>query len=228
MIQIESWAAEFAQKLQKAFGQRLLFLGYQGSYGRGEATDHSDIDIVTVLDQAAPADLDQYRELVRSMPQGELACGFLCGREELAGWPRYDSLGLLLDTKPVVGDLRELLPEFTREDVWEALKIGASGLYHAACHTYLYGGNPGGALAGLGKAAFFCLRFWALCRDGHYYPSKRELAGVLSGRERDLLRLTEARESGEARSPEEIQADYALLLDWAGEILKSPPPWEEA
>ena len=85
MIQIESWAAEFAQKLQKAFGQRLLFLGYQGSYGRGEATDHSDIDIVTVLDQAAPADLDQYRELVRSMPQGELACGFLCGREELAG-----------------------------------------------------------------------------------------------------------------------------------------------
>lgn len=73
MVEIRAWTESFAQKLQGHFGPRLLFMGYQGSYGRGEATPESDIDIVTVLDAVAPADLDAYRTLVQAQPQGELA-----------------------------------------------------------------------------------------------------------------------------------------------------------
>ncbi len=215
MVEIEKWAAAFAQELQNAFGARLLFVGYQGSYGRGEATPESDIDIVTVLEEVATEDLDLYRRLVRAQPQGGLACGFLCGKKELAAWPRYDLYGLVLDTKPVLGDLRDLTPAFTQEDAREALRIGAANLYHAACHTYLYSGAPEAALPGLGKAAFFCLRLQALLRDGVYRHSKRELLPALEGREKQLLAL-----SLEPGAVEPRQA-YGLLLDWCAGILKN-------
>lgn len=220
MIDIVSWTNALAEKLASHFGPRLRFLGYQGSYGRGEATPHSDIDIVTVIDKLTADDLARYQEIVKEMPCSELACGFICGAEELLAWPKYDSLGLLLDTKPVLGDLKALLPEFTASDRREALAIGASGLYHAACHSYLYKSAPKDALPGLAKAAFFCLRFWALCRDGQYYPSKRELAAVLAGRERELLRLSAEPERTAGFGPEEVREAYGLLIDWCGEVLR--------
>ena len=41
---------EFLQALDRAFGERVWFVGLQGSYGRGEATETSDIDVVVILD----------------------------------------------------------------------------------------------------------------------------------------------------------------------------------
>ncbi len=212
MIEIKAWAAQLAKKLQEAFGPRLLFLGYQGSYGRGEATPQSDIDIVTILDKVGLPDLETYRRLVRAQPQGELACGFLCGQRELSGWPRYDLYGLLLDTKPVLGDLHTLAPKLTEADAREALRIGAANLYHGAVHTYLYSGALEEALPGLMKAAFFCLRLWALLETGAYHASKKELRGVLPSREKALLDL-ENLPVGEA---------YERLIRWCGEILAPP------
>lgn len=44
----------YLQKLlaacQQAFGADLLYMGLQGSWRRGEATEHSDIDVVVVLE----------------------------------------------------------------------------------------------------------------------------------------------------------------------------------
>ena len=34
---------------RELFGERLWFVGLQGSYGRGEATDTSDIDVVSLF-----------------------------------------------------------------------------------------------------------------------------------------------------------------------------------
>lgn len=39
------------QRLNKSFRDRVWFVGLQGSYGRGEATETSDIDIVVILDE---------------------------------------------------------------------------------------------------------------------------------------------------------------------------------
>ena len=189
MLQIDLWSETFAEKLKEAFGTRLKFLGYQGSYGRGEAAPQSDIDIVTVLDHVDTDDLDRYRLLVREMPHGELACGFLCGTRELYHWPKFDLYGLLLDTKSVWGNLLDWIPALTADSLREALQIGVSNLYHAACHTYLYHENPKTALSALGKQAFFCLRFCSLLKDGVYRAAKKDLFPCLDSREKALLSL---------------------------------------
>lgn len=191
IVDIRSWVTQFSQLLKGSFGERLRFVGYQGSYARGEATQSSDLDIVAVLDHVDTHDLDVYRELVGSMEQGELACGFLCGEWELRGWPLYDLYTLWLDTKPVLGDLAPLLPPLNRQNAWEALQVGAANLYHAACHTYLYATDLQSPLPELGKSAFFCLRFFALLRDGTYHPTYGELQEVLEGPSWDCCHFPE-------------------------------------
>ena len=213
MIEIGSWAREFAGRLRAEFGPRLLVMGYQGSYARGEATPESDIDIVTILDEVAAADLRRYRCVVGTMPEGGLACGFICGERELRCWPRYDLLSLALDTRPVLGSLEGYLPEFTDGDRREALRVGAANLYHAACHACLYG-DRAEKLPGLLKAAFFCLRLWALVREGRYRATKAELAQTLTGRERRILDML----TGEM--PDDVDEAYSLLTGFASEALR--------
>lgn len=220
MIDIEAWSAEFAGKLRACFGPRLKFLGYQGSYGRGEAGEGSDIDIVAVLDRLGAEDLEKYRGLVREMPSGELACGFICGEEELRGWPKFDSLSVLLDTKPVYGELRPLMPAFTREDCRAAAAAGASGVYHGACHSYLYKENPAEALPGLGKAAFFCMRLCRLAAAGEYTARKADLLKLVGERERAILRLSMEPEWAAGLSPQEAREAFAGLIAWSGEMVR--------
>ena len=59
-----------------------MFIGYQGSYARQEATDRSDVDMVVILDKLSTDDLKLYRSIVKSMPFSEKACGFICGLPE--------------------------------------------------------------------------------------------------------------------------------------------------
>ena len=44
MIDIKAWIEEFTYKVGQTFPNRVWFIGLQGSYGRDEATDTSDID----------------------------------------------------------------------------------------------------------------------------------------------------------------------------------------
>ena len=46
MVVIESYLSRLIDRLQNQFGTRLLYVGLQGGYLRGEATDTSDIDFV--------------------------------------------------------------------------------------------------------------------------------------------------------------------------------------
>ena len=66
-IDIRAWLDQAQASLQAAFGPRLLFLGLQGSYGRGEAQEGSDIDLVVILDEAAPEDWRIYRGLLSAL-----------------------------------------------------------------------------------------------------------------------------------------------------------------
>ena len=51
MIDITNWMQNFLQTLKSTFANRVWFVGLQGSYGRGEATETSDIDVVVILDE---------------------------------------------------------------------------------------------------------------------------------------------------------------------------------
>ena len=60
MIDITTWMSEFLQKLNHKFENRVWFVGLQGSYGRGEARDTSDIDVVVIFDKLSAADIQEY------------------------------------------------------------------------------------------------------------------------------------------------------------------------
>lgn len=212
MVNIETWMNDLAGKLTEQFGSRLLFLGLQGSYGRGEANEDSDIDVVTVLDRVELADLDAYRAIVCEMPEGEKACGFLCGAAELNCWPKYDLLSLVQDTRAVCGTLEGLLPSLERDDLAEAVSVGASALYHAAVHKYLYGSRESwpGFLRNAHKSAFFVLRALHELRTGENVRAKRDLLPRLSGDEREILARSLA--TDEAEQPESA---FARLLRWS-------------
>ena len=60
MIEINTWMNEFLSTINDAFGDRVWFVGLQGSYGRGEATETSDIDVVVILDELSITDIHKY------------------------------------------------------------------------------------------------------------------------------------------------------------------------
>jgi predicted nucleotidyltransferase len=64
MIDITQWMEQFLRAVEERFGDRLWFVGLQGSYGRGEATETSDIDPVVILDALTPAAVAAYTRIV--------------------------------------------------------------------------------------------------------------------------------------------------------------------
>ena len=85
------------------FGERIRFLGIQGSYGRGEATAESDIDVVLLLDGLQLEDLQAYDEAVSALPMREKLCGFVGGWEELIHWDKADLFQFIQDTITFAG-----------------------------------------------------------------------------------------------------------------------------
>ena len=57
MIDISAWMNTFLKALNDTFGDRVWFVGLQGSYGRGEATQTSDIDVVVILNASSAKDI---------------------------------------------------------------------------------------------------------------------------------------------------------------------------
>lgn len=207
-VEIDPWMAELEGRIKDTFGPRLLFLGLQGSYRRGEASAESDIDVVAVLDRLDAEDLPCYRALVRAMPHGALACGFLCGLAELLSWPKFDLLQLFLDTEPRLGSLEDLLPPFTEEDADQAVQVGASVIYHMAVHGFLYEADRENALHALVKPVYFLLRLRVWRDTGRWCLTKAELRTFLPENEQHLL-----------DPPENAETQYALLLDWSSRLL---------
>ena len=86
MIDVYSWMNELVKALEFKFADRLWFVGLQGSYARGEATDKSDIDAVVILDEVTVSDIESYSKILDTLPYRELACGFFSGKDEIFNW----------------------------------------------------------------------------------------------------------------------------------------------
>lgn len=216
IVSLTAWLDEFAQKMTAAFGPQLLYLGIQGSYARGEAGPGSDIDLVVILEQAGLEQLEAYRTLLDTMPHQELACGFLCGRAELAAWPAYDLLQLQLDSKPILGCLEDLLPPLPRHALTEAIAIGASTLYHGACHSFLYAPENLDLLRELYKSAFFLLRLVHFARGNSYIAAGHNLLLKLNGADKEILALSLRRKEFTCEEAKDL---YTKLIDWSSIIL---------
>lgn len=208
------WVENLAQKLQEAFGKRLLFVGLQGSFARGESTPQSDIDAVVILDKLTPADLHTYKNLLNQMPHQDKACGFISGAEELKNWPRQELFQFKYDTQDIYGHLEPLLPELTRQDALCAMQTGAGAIYHLLCHTYLHG-NVREVLPSLCKTAFFVLQAQYYLKTGLYVASKAKLLPLLTTKEQSILQVS--LNGGEINNPQEI---CTHLLEWTSHLLK--------
>lgn len=138
MIDITTWMNNFSQKLIKTFDNRVWFLGLQGSYSRGEATDKSDIDVVVILDELSLFDIQTYNKLIDDLPHRELICGFLSGKKEIFNWEPSDLLQFYYDTTPILGSLDELVTLFDDTVIDRAIKIGACNIFHTCVHNMLY------------------------------------------------------------------------------------------
>ena len=188
MIEIDRWLKLYLQTLKNTFADRVWFVGLQGSYGRGEATEHSDIDAVVILDHLSACDLQTYNELLDRMPYRELSCGFFSGKEELLHWEPSDLLQLYYDTTPVFGSMDEVLPLLDKVAVDRAIKIGACNLYHGCVHNMLHGKSDE-VLKGLYKSASFVVQAICLRQTGIYCRHMEELLNMAAPEEQKILRI---------------------------------------
>ena len=74
MVNIEKYISCLIARLKDRFGDRLLYVGLQGSYLRGEATESSDLDIMVIIDELSVSDLNAYRVIIESMEYSEKSC----------------------------------------------------------------------------------------------------------------------------------------------------------
>ena len=138
MVQIDLWMNEFLKKLDETFPDRIWFVGLQGSYARGEATETSDLDVVVILEELTHQDFEVYGAMLNTLPHRELICGFVSGRRELMNWEASDLFQFYHDTLPIRGSLDALLPKLDAAAVNRAIRIGACNLYHGCVHNMLH------------------------------------------------------------------------------------------
>lgn len=177
MIDMEKWLQLFTEQMDRYFGDRLVFIGLQGSYARGEACEGSDIDTVVIFDHLDGEDLERYRQAVDELPHRELLCGFVSGIEELEHWNRSELFQFYFDTTPIRGSLESLRPLIRAEDARRAVHSGACGIYHGCLHNFLHERSEE-ILRGLYKEARFVLQALLFCRTGRYVRTKAEMAAM--------------------------------------------------
>ena len=186
MLDINSWTAKFLKTVDEAFGNRVWFVGLQGSYGRGEATDTSDIDVVVILDELSASDIQKYNAMLDALSHRELICGFVSGKDELLNWEPSDLFQFYYDTTPIKGSLNELLAVIDECVVNRAIKIGACNIYHGCVHNMLHEKSED-ILKGLYKSASFVVQAIAFKQTGKYIKHQSELRDVVSTDERAIV-----------------------------------------
>ena len=220
MIKIEAYINGLIAALEKRFGPKLLYVGLQGSYLRGEATEHSDIDIMVILETLTPADLDAYRSILQSMAHYDKSCGFICSKADLAAWNPLEICHLVHSTKDHYGVLRDYIPAHSEQDARNLVKLSLNNLYHELCHRYIHADLQKNAarLPGTYKGVFFILQDLHYLRTGVFATNKAELLPLLKEKDRDVLERAMILKNGESF---DFQECFELLLTWCQETLQT-------
>ena len=186
MINIENWMGAFIIKLNETFDRRVWFVGLQGSYGRGEATATSDLDVVVILDELSVEDVKSYNAILDTLPNRELICGFISGKKEIMNWEPSDLFQFCYDTTPIKGSLDEVLSLVDETAVDRAIKIGTCNIYHGCVHNMLHEKSEN-ILRGLYKSASFVVQAIAFKRTGKYIKHQKDLLPIVSSDEQAII-----------------------------------------
>lgn len=186
MIDITAWMKNCLQTLNETFANRVWFVGLQGSYGRGEATETSDIDIVVILDELSTMDIQTYNNMLDTLSHRELICGFLSGKKEIMNWEPSELFQFCHDTTPIKGSLDEVLAVIDESAVNRAIKIGVCNIYHGCVHNMLHEKSED-ILRGLYKSASFVVQAIVFKQTGNYIKHQEELLTVATLNEQAII-----------------------------------------
>ena len=186
MIDISAWKDLFLTALDNAFGDRVWFVGLQGSYGRGEATETSDLDMVVILEELHPEDIRTYQNMLDTLPHRELLCGFLSGKEEILNWEPADLFQFYHDTTPIRGTLDAVLPLLDDAAIARAIKVGVCNIYHGCVHNMIYEKSED-ILRSLYKAASFVVQAICCRQTGSYARRQTDLLEIAAPEEKAIV-----------------------------------------
>ena len=220
MVDIPSYISALTDLLCQSFGPRLLYIGLQGSYLRGEATNSSDIDIMVIIDGLTVADMDTYRAAIASLDFFDKSCGFICSKADISHWNPLEICHLLHSTKDYYGTLRNFIPAYTQQDIRNFIKLSVGNLYHEICHRYIHAGNSASKdhLPGTYKGVFFILQNLHFLTHGQFIATKAELLPLLEGNNRAVLERSLAMSGG---AEFDFADSFELLFTWCQETLES-------
>lgn len=211
---VDIWLDTTIEKLQEKFSQNLLFVGLQGSYNRGEATDSSDIDLIVILENLTFEDLKRYRLIIDSLPHKEKACGFISGKNELQNWSKADMFQFYYDTKSLYGKLEDIIQPPSLDEIKQSIKISSENLYHATVHSFVHSNNYVEDLQNLYKMTFFILQAKYFVQTNNYIPTKKQLVEQLNETEKEILNICINKENILNYSQSEIETLYCKLVEW--------------
>lgn len=218
MIRIEEYIDELTDILADAFGERLVYIGLQGSYLRNEATENSDIDIMAVIDDISVEDLDTYRQALVSIGNFDKSCGFICGRADLSHWNPLELCHLLNTTKDYYGELKNLVPAYTMEDERNYVKFSLNNLYHEICHRYIHADREHNIsrLPVTCKSVFYIVQHLHYLRTGNFVPTKRELLECVQDEDKAVLELSVLLRNDDGY---DFDRAFSLLFRWCQSAL---------
>ena len=186
MIDINAWMQSFLQTLNKTFANRVWFVGLQGSYSRGEATETSDIDVVVILDKLSAGDIQTYNAMLDTLSNRELICGFLSDKNDIINWEPSDLFQFCHDTIPIIGSLDEVMAVIDESAISRAIKIGACNIYHGCVHNMLHEKSED-ILRSLYKSASFVVQAIVFKQTGNYVKHQEELLTVAMPSEQAII-----------------------------------------
>lgn len=220
MFNPNEYLFSLADLLKIHFQDRLRYIGLQGSYLRGEATEESDIDIMVVIDGFSPEDAICYRSVIESLECPEKSCGFICGTDDLLHWNPLEICHLIHTTKDYLGCLQELVPYYTKADVVSFVKMNLGNLFHEICHRRIHADMEQNvqALPFTCKGVFFILQNLHFLRSGQFITTKKALLSALSGQDRAVLERTLSLSNG---AEYDFDSAFSLLFSWCQSTLAS-------
>jgi len=216
MIDISVWMNQFIQALNETFGERVWFVGLQGSHGRGEANETSDIDTVVILDVLSANDIQAYNTMLDTLSHRELICGFVSGKKEVLNWEPSDLFQFYNDTKPIKGSLDELLLLIDESTVNRAIKIGVCNIYHGCVHNMLYEKSDD-ILRGLYKSASFVVQAICFKQTKNYFSRQKDLLQILEPDEQVIIDIFVHLKNGGMVKFQEMSE---TLFTWCGKWIE--------
>ena len=211
MLDITAWKKDFLQKLDQNFRNRVWFVGLQGSYARGEATETSDIDVVVILDELSATDIARYGAMLDTLPHRELICGFLSGKADIMNWESSDLFQFCYDTTPIKGNLEDVMAIVDESAVSRAIKIGVCNIFHGCVHNMLHEKSED-ILRGLYKSASFVVQAIVFKQTGKYIKYQEELRRLASIDERKIVEIFWDLKNGKAV---DFKLMSEILFTWA-------------